>query len=177
MGRGVFTDPELAAVAARDGHAAAWIEAFARFGAAAPAQMRGDFAVAVRDDAGRVLLAVDRFATHPLCYRVDGKSLHFGERADDVAANSAEIDRQALFDYLYFHVIPAPRTIFKDVTRYLAGHCALFNNGMRSVAPWWNPVFDERRPASFETLRDEFRELLRDGSAAQDRWRAGRLAF
>ena len=75
----------MAAIAARDGQAAAWTEAFARFGVAAPLGVQGDFAVVVRDHAGRMFLAVDRFATHSLCYRVDGKLLHFGERADDVA--------------------------------------------------------------------------------------------
>ena len=167
VGHPTFLDSELAAVAARDGQAAAWMAAFARFGVEAPSHVRGDFAVAVRDDAERVLLAVDRFATHALCYRVEGESLHFGERADDVAAGSAEIDPQALFDYLYFHVIPAPRTIFKGVYRLREGHCALFDNGSITVARWWNPVFDENRREPFGTLRDEFRALLREAVATQ----------
>ena len=129
--------------------------------------MRGDFAVAVQDDAGRVLLAVDRFATHPLCYRIEGSTLHFGDRADDVAGQSTGLDPQALFDYLYFHVVPAPRTIFKDVCRLREAHYVLFDNGSVTVAPWWKPVFEEDRHATFEHLRDEFRLLLREAVAAQ----------
>jgi asparagine synthase (glutamine-hydrolysing) len=167
VGGATFLDPELAAIAGRDGQAAAWIRAFAQFGVEAPTRVRGDFSVAVRDDAGRVLLAVDRFATHPLCYRVEGNTLYFADRADDVAGRSAGLDAQALFDYLYFHVVPAPRTIFSDVYRLREGHYAFFENGSISVAPWWNPVFEETRRDSFEQLRDEFRSLLSESVAAQ----------
>ena len=70
-----------------------------------------------------------------------------------------------MFDYLYFHVIPAPRTIFADVPAARRPLRAV-RERQRS-APWWNPVFDERRPAPFAALRDEFRALLRDAVAAQ----------
>jgi asparagine synthase (glutamine-hydrolysing) len=167
VGNPTFVDSDLAALAARNGNAAAWMAAFARFGIEAPTHVRGDFAVAVRDEGGRVLLAVDRFAIHPLCYRLEGTTLHFSARADEAAGPSAEIDPQALFDYLYFHVIPAPRTIFKRVSRLREGHCALLENGSIRVARWWTPVFDEHRHEPFGQLREEFRSLLRDAVAAQ----------
>jgi hypothetical protein len=57
-------------------------------------------------------LAVDRFAIETLCYRSDGKTLAFSDRADCVQGRGDELDPQAIFDYLYFHMIPAPRTDF-----------------------------------------------------------------
>ena len=39
--------------------------------------------------------------------------------------------------------------------------------GRLTVAPWWNPVFEEHHHESFEPLRDEFRGLLRDATARQ----------
>lgn len=58
---------------------------------------------------------MDRFAVRSPGYRLIDGQLHFAERADDLAALAprAEIEPQAIFDYLYFHVIPSPRTIFK----------------------------------------------------------------
>jgi asparagine synthase (glutamine-hydrolysing) len=82
--------------------------------AAALAEVDGDFAAGLADPVGRALLAVDRFAIRTLCWRVVDGQLHFAERADDLAAREprADIDPQAVFDYLYFHVIPSPHTIF-----------------------------------------------------------------
>ena len=60
----------------------------------------------------KVEVVNDRFATIPLCYRTD--QVCFADRAD-LIANSGEVQAQALFDYLHFHMIPAPRTIFNGV--------------------------------------------------------------
>jgi asparagine synthase (glutamine-hydrolysing) len=74
---------------------------------------------------------IDRFGIRTLCYRIVGGALQVAERADALADPGHEIDAQAIFDYLYFHAIPSPRTIFKDVHRLPPGHYALF--GKRST--------------------------------------------
>ena len=84
-----------------------------------------------------------------------------------MADASTEIDPQAIFDYLYFHVIPSPRTIYKGIYRLPAAHYALFENGQLTVAPYWVPSFDEQRNPSFDALKDEFRQLQRDAVATQ----------
>lgn len=162
-----FLERDLAEIAARDGAAAAWIAAFDRHDKLAPMHVHGDFAIAVRDGNGRVFLAVDRFSIQTLCYRVGGDAIEVNTRADGVAGRGSERDPQAIFDYLYFHCIPAPRTIFKDVRRLPAGHCGKFENGRLVVERWWNPVFVEDRAVPFEDLRDEFRKLLRECVARQ----------
>ena len=47
------------------------------------------------------------------------------------------------------------------------GHCALFENGRLTVTPYWVPAFEEQAGASFENLKDEFRQLLQDSVATQ----------
>jgi asparagine synthase (glutamine-hydrolysing) len=163
LGHPRFKDSDLAAVAAREGAPAAWRQAFERHGTAAPAHVSGDFAVAMTLPDGRSFLAIDRFAIQTLCYRVGGGRIEFAARAD--AFGATELDPQALFDYLYFHVIPSPRTVFKDVFRLPPGHCALFENGRLSVAPYWQPRFEEGSGASFVTLRDEFLGIVRESVA------------
>ncbi len=123
--------------------------------------------MALREPSGRCFLAVDRFAVRSLCYRQDGDTLHFAERADDLAGDAGDIDPQAIFDYLFCHVIPSPRTIFQGVYRLPPGHYALFDRGRLTVAPYWVPAFNEPRQPFFPRLRDEFRQLLADGVAAQ----------
>ncbi len=129
--------------------------------------VQGDFAVGLRDSTGRTFLAVDRFAIQTLCYRVDNGQLRFASRADELRDTVTDIDPQALFDYLYFHTIPSPRTIFKNVHRLPPGHYAVFDKGQLTVAAYWRPCFTEQHEVSFETKKNEFRQLLRDCVASQ----------
>jgi asparagine synthase (glutamine-hydrolysing) len=176
LGTPRFADPALARLAREAGDVAAWRAAFAKHGQRAPAAVTGDFAIGLHDDQGRSWLALDRFSVRSLCYRVSDGRLHFAERADalgDGHSNSqpgtpVDLDPQAIFDYLYFHCIPSPRTIFKDVHRLPPGHCALFETGRLTVTPYWVPEFHEPRGAvSFPGLRNEFRTLLRGAVARQ----------
>jgi len=168
MGSPKFSDPGLAAISASAGAIAAWREALAAGAAEAARGVSGSFAVALREDSGRVFLAVDRFAVHTLCYRIVDGTLRFSERADALADADAELDPQAIYDYLYFHAIPSPRTVFAGVCRLPPGHYALFENGRLTVAPYWVPEFRESHAAvSFDALRAEFRELLRESVGAQ----------
>ena len=139
----------------------AWAHALASEGPAGAARrFEGDFAVGLREPGGRTFLAIDRFAAKTLCYRIVDGQLHFAARADSLIDASAELDPQAIFDYLYFHCIPSPRTIFKGVKRLAPGHYATFENGTLSVAPYWVPKFEPPAEASFAALRGEFRALL-----------------
>lgn len=160
-------DAHLASVAHTQGTLTAWRAAANACARNAAAGVTGDFAVGLMEPSGRIFLAVDRFAIRSLCYRVIDGQLHFAARADELADSSTEIDPQAIFDYLYFHVIPSPRTIYKDIFRLPAAHYALFENGRLTVAPYWEPTFEEQRSPSFEVLKDEFRHLLLDSVASQ----------
>ena len=144
-----FSDSSLDNTLAAEGLEAAWHCAFERFGSKAPEQVSGDFSVALRAPNGAVFLAVDRFAIRTLCYRQVGDTLQFAERADELADASTEIDPQAIFDYLYFHAIPSPRTIYKGIYRVPPAHYVLFENGQLTVAPYWIPAFEEVSPTAF----------------------------
>jgi asparagine synthase (glutamine-hydrolysing) len=162
-GQPSFGDAELDHLARSAGALTAWQAAARRPGGLERALQRtsGRFAVALVTP-GTTWLAVDRFATRPLCYRQIGDRLHFGARADELAAlePAAPIDPQALYDYLYHHVIPSPRTAFAGVYRLPAGHLATFAEGAVRVRPYWTPAFETPSQAPFETLAAEFRSLL-----------------
>jgi asparagine synthase (glutamine-hydrolysing) len=162
-----FSDGKLAALALTEGPAAAWHAALQSTPKTAAQGASGDFAVGLREPGGRTFLAVDRFAIRTLCYRVDNGQLRFASGADELAGTDTEIDPQAIFDYLYFHVIPSPRTIYKGIYRLPPGHYALFENGELTVAPYWVPTFEEQRGVSFDSLKDEFRHLLHDAVKTQ----------
>lgn len=161
-GDGCFVDARFIEISESVSMIAAWSEAYRQHGTSAPKVAIGRFAVAFNPEPGVTYLAVDRFATSSLCYRVKDGLLLVAERADELADPGCELDSQALYDYLYFHMIPAPRTVYKDVFRLPAGHYALFENGQLTVAPWWKPHFNEKRRAPLGGLKAEFRQILLD---------------
>lgn len=140
-----------------------WLQRLERLGpAGACAGVHGSFGVGLRDDVGRVFLGVDPFAGRSMCWREVGATVQFAERADELADGATTIDLQSIFDYLYFHVIPSPRTIFRGVHRLPPGHYLWHDGARLTIARYWTPDFTAStapRP-DFESLREEFRALL-----------------
>ena len=167
LGSPRFADTQLARLASENSVLAAWCAAFASEDAKAACSVSGDFAVGLRAPGNRSFMAVDRFAIRSLCYRVQGGQLRFAARADELADATTDIDPQAIYDYLYFHAIPSPRTIYKDIYRLPPGHYALFEQSQLTVAPYWVPAFNEQTGTSLQDLKAEFRQLLQSAVANQ----------
>jgi asparagine synthase (glutamine-hydrolysing) len=142
--------------------ARAFAEAYAQQGAAVLSSLRGHYALLVLDGRRReVLLVGDRFATVSLCYAEQEGILHFATRADKLGVRlGREVCPQALFDYLYFHVVPAPRTAFRNVHRVdLAQVVSYSTSGLRKDMHW-RPAFDIKARAITPELKEEFRSLV-----------------
>jgi asparagine synthase (glutamine-hydrolysing) len=159
LGHPRFRDARIARCAAEQGALAAWRELLQADPVQALRGVEGDFAISLRH-ADRWFVAVDRFAVRTVCWRLDQGVLRVAPRADLLADSETEIDPQAIYDYLFFHVIPSPRTIFRGVYRLPPGHCLSFDGERVEVAAYWLPAFEERA-ATVPALRDEFRSLLR----------------
>lgn len=145
----------------------AWQQLVEKEGGRGLAGVSGDFAVAFQMDDGRIVFAVDRFAIRTLCYRIVDGQIEFAPRADQLADSRSSVDPQAIYDYLYFHAIPSPRTIYQGVFRLPPAHFGVFENGRLTVQPYWTPSFIEIRRPSFDNLREEFRDILRRATERQ----------
>lgn len=140
-----------------------WHSALARWGAAgAASQAQGPFAFA---DVAAGVAAVDRFAIQSLCWRETPEGVLVAQRADTLGGT--EIDPQALLDYLYFHVIPAPRTIFRGVRRLPAAHMLYTGENGFEAQPYWRAQFEPLAQPDFPALAEQFRGLLRDAVRAE----------
>ena len=113
--------------------AVAVTEAYAKSGKAFLEEMHGTFCVAIMDEQeGMVMIAIDRLGIYPLCYAAPKGNFVFATSTDGVVAHPAmdrEIDPQAVFNYLFFHMVPSPGSIYKHVRKLLPGQYALFHNG------------------------------------------------
>lgn len=165
IGSAVFSQPALQQQAQQSARTA-WRRALATNPAEVLQGVSGPFAVAVRLDDGRCVMAVDRFARETLCYRVTPEGLRFAAGADEIA-DGCTIDPQAIFDYLYFHCIPSPRTIFEGVYRLPAGHFAVYEDGRLEVQPYWTPEFSVSESIDFSSARTAFLGLVEGAVSAQ----------
>lgn len=168
VGSPQFIDEDVVGIAQKFGPAAGLLHLWHGYGVQALSRIRGGYAVVIVDvSTSAVFLAVDRFAIQTLCYCIDGQMLSFSDRADCVEGRGDELDPQAIFDYLFFHMIPAPRTIFRKVRRLPAAYALLINqNGVREIRHW--PLdFDEQHRESFPVAKEAFRKLIREGVAEQ----------
>jgi asparagine synthase (glutamine-hydrolysing) len=168
QGRLQWRAPELATHARQHGIAAAIAEAYRRHGASLLEYIGGSFAIAVLETRnGSGLLAVDRMGIRPLCYANPAGGLVFGSSAESVAAHprvGRELSDQALFNYLYFHAVPSPGTIYRTVRKLQPGECVTFRNGAVEARFYWELRYAERAAQSQRKLEVRFRRLLREAA-------------
>lgn len=164
LGAVYFKDAALEQLRQQRGSAAAWIAAFREHGDQALQLASGRFSVVFANaDGKRALLATDRFATWPICYTEQAGKLYFSDRADSVPGITPELNSQAVFDYLFFHMIPAPTTIFAGVHRLEQGQVLHWNDGELRSERWWQPVFDENSRPDLASAKTEFLQIVEDG--------------
>ncbi len=130
-------------------------------------QVGGRYAFAAIDRARRtVRLQTDRFGVLPICWAQAGTRLSFADRADRVAtANAPTLDGQGVFDYVYFHVIPAPRTAYRGVSRLEPATSLLFSASGAACNPAWRPEFAAQRRGDLSELATQFRDAVRESVA------------
>ena len=136
-------------------------------------EIHGSFALAIIDQTrNEAMLAIDRIGIATLCFAIDAGRLHFASGASDVAASlrgdraldlaiPGGLDPQGIFDYLYFHCIPAPSTVYRGVTLLLAGHALHYVGGIATVAPYWTPGYEEQTRGALPALEAEFRDTVK----------------
>jgi len=149
--------------------AATEIASLASSGAATSLPLGGRYAVCVLDVRGRrLLLQTDRFGVWPLCWSRTGDRVDFSDRSDTVSVGDAgQLDQQAIFDYVYFHMIPAPRTVFRGVARVEPSTTLTFDRGGTKSLAAWQPAFARRSPPDRRELRRRFRAVLENAVAAE----------
>jgi asparagine synthase (glutamine-hydrolysing) len=173
-GHARFADADLAELAQRHGTAHALAQGYARQGTSVLTALSGSCSLAILDSRhGEAVLAIDRVGTRPLCYSVVAQALVFGSTLDAISAfpgSNAEINQQAIYDYVYFHMVPGPRTIHAGRHRLLPGALLIWHSGELEIRPYWEMRYLENEKRPIPELKKDFLAVLREGvrEAAQD---------
>src|SRR5437763_8005134 len=96
-------------------------------------RLNGMFAFAICDLRGSlptIFLARDHFGVKPLYYSQQGSRLAFASEVKallQVPGIQAEMDLEALHQYLTFLWVPDPKTMFRGISKLPAGHHAIWH--------------------------------------------------
>src|SRR5690606_31672268 len=113
----------------------------------------------------RLILARDHLGQKPLYYWHDGDRFAFASEIKALLAlddSLAELDPDALHEYLSLRVITAPRSMFRRIRKLPPAHFLIFEQGRVEVAHFWRRSFEPRRRLSFEGAVQELDAQLRE---------------
>lgn len=130
---------------------------------ALPQALAGPFSLAIIDaEADRALFAIDRIGIETLFLQPGKDFVRFASCADALVAHphaNKAVDPQGIFDYVYFHCVPSPRSIFQGLERLLPGQCAERQGGKLRRRFYWQIDYRDTK-APLEPLKREFIETL-----------------
>jgi asparagine synthase (glutamine-hydrolysing) len=167
VGQARWEIPELQRQAEQTGLSASIIEAYRTCGPSFLERLHGPFALALVDTQDQVaLLAIDRLGIQPLAFAQTAKGIVFASDARAVAAHpdvDSALNPQGLFNYLFFHMVPSPGSIFAGVKKLLPGECIVWNQGRLERKFYWKLVYrDVDEGSSFGEKASRFKSLLSD---------------
>lgn len=166
-GRPYFRDRNLAELASQQGVAAALAAGYTQYSEGVFTHLFGAFSCVVIDkSAGRVLIAIDRIGQHSMYYQATAGELAFGSSAGvTLACANAEAARlnQGVYNYLYFHMVPGPGSVYRGLNKLPAAHYLDYcGDGKSRLVNYWCPQFSEvTKDRSFEDMARQLRSKLR----------------
>src|SRR5690606_31243688 len=98
-------------------------------------------------------------------YWHDGERFAFASEIKALLAlepSLAELDPDALHEYLTLRIVTAPRSMFKRIRKLPPGCFLVFEAGRVEVAPYWRLEFEPKRRLSLPAAVDELDERLRE---------------
>jgi asparagine synthase (glutamine-hydrolysing) len=139
-------------------------------------RLSGMFAFAICDLRGAkpaVFVARDHFGIKPFYYAQRGNRFAFASELKallQVPGIQAEIDVQALHQYLTFLWVPDPATMFRGVLKLPPGHYGVWQDGSFEITQYWDLTFadsDTTFGYSEAELADEVRARFERSVQAQ----------
>lgn len=107
--------------------------------------LRGMFAIGLWDEKEKkLILARDRLGKKPFHYLIEKGRLLFGSEIKSILQDKEvkrEINYEAIEDFLTFLCVPAPKTIFKGISKLPPGHILVCTPDKFFVREYWDFSF------------------------------------
>jgi len=80
-----------------------------------------------------------------------------------MADDDTSLINQGIYNYVYFHMVPSPETVYRDIQKIPAAHYLDYQNGKAQLVNYWKPVFSEStKQHAFSTLSTQLKAVLRN---------------
>ncbi len=150
-----------------DNSAQALIDIFKKAGSGFLNLLGGEFSLVLIDRKNhQIYIVIDKIGIKPFSFtELKNGGVVFGTSLDSTLAHplvETEINRQAIYNYTYFHVIPSPQTIYSNIYKLEPSHCLIGINNKFSIKKYWSPEFYERHKFDKNLLRNQLLGTLRN---------------
>lgn len=131
-------------------------------------RLDGMFAFALWDEDRRELFAArDRAGKKPFFFRHDGRSLHFASTVNallDLLPGTPTVDPRSVDAFLVYQAVPAPKSIFRDVSQLLPAHSLVFSSdtGVCVIERYWQVSYAGKTRESEQEVLEHVESLARE---------------
>lgn len=142
------------------------VHLYEEYGTGCAAKLAGMFAFAIYDSVRRKMFFVrDRLGKKPLFYFSNNNFFMFSSELSGMKMHPgmpAELNLQAIHDYLSLQYIPSPDTVFKGVCKLPPAHYLELdlNSGKKVIEQYWQADYSAKTGLNFEDAVIRLRELL-----------------
>ncbi|MDJ0711380.1 MAG: asparagine synthase (glutamine-hydrolyzing) [Woeseiaceae bacterium] len=151
------------------------LQSYLTWGSAHLQKLVGMFAFVIHDaNKRRVMVARDHFGIKPM-YRYDGDDfVIYASEIKAILAHDevrAEVDANALDDYLTFQYTLGEHTLFRGVSKLLPAHFEVhdFDSGNRRSERFWDPSYKIENRVDEDTAVARLRDMLQESVRMQMR--------
>lgn len=134
-------------------------------------KINGMFVFAIYDfTTNKLIIARDRMGKKPLYYSQTNTSFVFGSEVKAVLAHpevSSSFNYEAINQYLTFDYIPAPNSLYEDISKLPPAHYLVFKDNEIEIKPYWTYNYTTNYKISFDDAKSRLDDLLNQATKAR----------
>ncbi len=164
-GQPVWLDPELCQLKKQHGLSASIATAYNKLGAAFLLKLTGGFVISIYDiKANKLFIAIDKMGIGRLVYK-EKEGVLFSDSIKTIqqlSPNKLTINHQAIYDYVYFHMVPSPESFFNGIKKLEPAHYLTYDQGKLTKTKYWEPNFSEETNLNKNQLNEKLHGHLKN---------------
>lgn len=142
------------------------VHAFEEWGIECLQKFRGMFGIAIWDEKNQELWVIrDRLGIKPVYYSIHSGRINFSSDINALLEDEQqprEVDEEALYNYLSFLTVPAPKTLFKGISKLQCGtFIKVKKNGDIETNKYWD-MLDVKNNIHLKTEKEISDDILKE---------------